>query len=782
MSSKFLNHLNPSQQKAASHSEGALLVVAGAGSGKTRTLTYRIANLILHHQVDSEQILAVTFTNKAAKEMKGRIEQLFAEQQALASHGASYQELPPYTQKKLRSQVYHNYTKELWIGTFHSLCARILRFDIDKFRDPAGRTWQKNFSIFDESDTQSLIKEIVTKRMNLDEKRFDPKRVRNAISGAKNRGWNPDEFALQGEGSLLWRKTITDVYQLYQTLLAANNALDFDDLIFLPVQLFKQNPEVLNYWHQRFKHILVDEYQDTNRTQYDLIRLLATNGKNAANFPWQRRSVFVVGDADQSIYSFRLADFTILMEFQQTFGDRLPDHDTKTMIKLEENYRSVATILEVANHLIDHNTDRIDKILRATRPEGEKVKIYKAGNEIEEAQYVVEQIRLILSQIPEGHLGHFAVLYRTNAQSRPIEDGLVRASLAYKIIGGLRFYDRKEVKDLLSYLRLLLNPADTVSLLRVINTPRRGIGASTIERLSEAAAALNVPLYEILQDEGSVKTLAARSAKPVISFAVMIANWQEKAKNMTAAEIIQGIMQDSGYVTDLQSQGTDEASDRLANLNELVSAALQYAEENEDSSLDAFLANAALASNLDDSGEENQKVTLMTLHSAKGLEFPVVFLVGLEQGLFPSFRSLDDPMSLEEERRLMYVGITRAQEKLLISYAQERRLYQNRDPAVPSQFLAELPEQYLEGINLRKLPTYKRQSAPSPTLAKTAAKTSSPNSGDWKEGDRVKHQAFGEGKITNVLGTVEKPCLAVHFPGLGKKIIDPRIVKLERIT
>lgn len=780
MSSKFLNHLNRSQQKAASHSEGALLVVAGAGSGKTRTLTYRIANLILHHQVEPQQILAVTFTNKAAKEMKNRIEQLFAEQQALSTHGTAYSELPVFTQKKLRSQVYHNYTKELWIGTFHSLCARILRFDVEKYRDPAGRTWQKNFSIFDESDTQSLIKEIVTKRLNLDEKRFDPRRVRNAISGAKNRGWTPEEFAIQAEGSVLWRKTVTDVYQIYQTQLAGNNALDFDDLIFLPVQLFKQNPQVLDYWHNRFKHILVDEYQDTNRTQYDLIRLLATNGANAVNFPWQERSVFVVGDADQSIYSFRLADFTILMEFQQTFGDRLSDADTTTMIKLEENYRSVATILEVANHLIQKNTERIDKILRATRPEGEKVKIHKAQNEIEEAQYVVEKVRTTLNQIADGHLGHFAVLYRTNAQSRPIEDGLVRASIAYRVIGGLRFYDRKEVKDLLAYLRLLVNPADSVSLLRIINTPRRGIGASTIERLSEAADALNVPLIEILQDEGTVKTLAARSSKPVVAFAVMIANWQEKAKNMTAVDIIQGIMQDSGYVTDLQTQGTDEASDRLSNLNELVSAALQYAEENEDSSLEAFLANAALASNLDDGGEDNQKVTLMTLHSAKGLEFPVVFLVGLEQGLFPSFRSLDDPMSLEEERRLMYVGITRAQEKLFISYAQERRLYQNREPAVPSQFLAELPSEFLEGENLRKLPTYKRQA--STASVKTSGKINIAHTGSWKEGDRVKHQAFGEGKITNILGSGEKTCLAVHFPGLGKKIIDPRTVKLELLN
>lgn len=772
MSSEFLSHLNPSQQRAASHSRGALLVVAGAGSGKTRTLTYRIANLILHHQVDPGEILAVTFTNKAAREMKERIEQLFAEQGAIATYGHPYSQLSPQVQKKLRSEVYHNYTKELWIGTFHSLCARILRLDLEKYQDPAGYGWQRNFSIFDESDAQTLVKEIVTKQLNLDDKKFDPKRVRNGIGSAKNRGWSPGELALNGEGSMLWRKTVSEVYQLYQAQLAANNALDFDDLIFLPVQLFKQNPKVLNYWHDRFKHILVDEYQDTNRTQYELIRLLATNNHPVANFDWQNRSVFVVGDADQSIYSFRLADFRILMEFQETFGDRLPDHQTQTMIKLEHNYRSVASILAVANHLIEHNTARIDKVLLPTRPEGEKVRIHQTENEITEAQYVVEKLRQILQQIPTAHLGHFAVLYRTNAQSRPIEDALVRGNIPYRVVGGLRFYDRKEIKDLLAYLRLLVNPADTVSLLRIINTPRRGIGAATIERLSEAATALKVPLVEVIQDESTVKTLAGRSAKAVIGFAVLIANWQTKLTTMPAAAIIQGVIAESGYLADLQAQGTDEAHDRIANLNELVNAALQYAEEEQDDSLSAFLANAALASNLDDSNQEERKVTLMTLHSAKGLEFPVVFLVGLEQGLFPSFRSLNDPMSLEEERRLMYVGITRAQEQLHISYAQERRLYHNREAAVPSQFLSELPREHVDTKGARG----------SGMERMTTRMTTKIASGNWQVGDRIRHQSFGEGTISSILGNGEKICLAIHFPGLGKKIIDPRLVKLERLN
>lgn len=359
----FLNLLNPSQRLAVEHFCGPLLVVAGAGSGKTRALTYRIANLILNHRIDPENILAVTFTNKAAKEMKERIEVLFANQEAQAKHGKALKSLPEYEQTKLRSYVYKNLTKQLWIGTFHALCSRILRFDIEKYQDSNGYRWTRTFSIFDESDAQSLVKRIVTQDLNLDDKKFNPRSVRYAISNAKNQNLTPDEFE-QDQPNYRGR-TIADVYRRYQKGMAENNALDFDDLIWIPVQLFKQNEQVLAYWHKRFRHILVDEYQDTNRTQYDLIRLLATNGEPINEFnDWNHRSVFVVGDADQSIYSFRAADFTILMNFQGDFGDGLPDDDTRSMVKLEENYRSTSNILEVANYLIENNTERIDKVLR----------------------------------------------------------------------------------------------------------------------------------------------------------------------------------------------------------------------------------------------------------------------------------------------------------------------------------------------------------------------------------------------------------------------------------
>jgi DNA helicase II / ATP-dependent DNA helicase PcrA len=786
MSSNFLNHLNPSQQRAASHTQGPLLVVAGAGSGKTRTLTYRIANLILHHGIDPSNILAVTFTNKAAREMKERIQALFVQEQALAKHGCMFAELGEFEQKKLKSYVYHNYTKDLWIGTFHSLCSRILRFDIDKFADSKGRVWQKNFSIFDDSDAQSLVKEIVTKQLNLDDKKYEPRSVRFAIGNAKNRGWTPQELEANEPG--LRSRTIAQVYEIYQDRLASNNALDFDDLIFIPVQLFRHNPEVLNYWHRRFHHILVDEYQDTNRTQYDLIRLLATNGLGRDKHNWQERSAFVVGDADQSIYSFRLADFTILMEFQETFGDRLPDDQTQTMIKLEENYRSVANILEVANQLIENNTQRIEKTLRPTRPDGDKITLHRVSDEIDEAQYVTDRIRTVQTEIPDCNLGHFAILYRTNAQSRPFEDMLVRWNIPYHIVGGLRFYDRREIKDLIGYLRVLSNPADTVSLLRIINTPRRGIGASTIDRLVEAAQALNIPLFQVLTDEATVKTVAGRSSKAVLAFTELMQKWIGSGSSMSATEVIQGIITESGYAAELQAQGTDEASDRLSNLQELVNAAIQYAEENEDNSLDAFLANAALASSLDDSTEDNNRVTLMTLHAAKGLEFPVVFLVGLEQGLFPGFRSLADPMQLEEERRLLYVGITRAQEKLFLTHAQERRLYGNREPASPSQFLAELPKELLTGTGMNKLPTYRRIGSMSnlDDLEKNAKSSSQAKRSQvaekWQIGDRLVHESFGEGEVTHMFGEGEKKFIAVKFPKMGRKIINPKLDPIQRAT
>ncbi|MGB3536154.1 MAG: DNA helicase PcrA [Microcoleaceae cyanobacterium] len=773
----FLSQLNTAQRQAVEHFCGPMLVVAGAGSGKTRALTYRIANLLHSHRCDPGNILAVTFTNKAAREIKDRVEMVFAQQQAEIKFNKPFSALKPEEQTRLKSQIYRNITKHLWMGTFHSLCARILRYDINKYQDEKGRQWQRNFSIFDESDAQSLVKQIVTKQLNLDDKKFDPRKVRYQISNAKNLGFSPQVYA--AENPDYQGRVISEVYGIYQDALAANNALDFDDLIRVPVELFQQNEQVLAYWHQKFCHILVDEYQDTNRTQYNLIRLLATNGENPRQFNnWKNRSIFVVGDVDQSIYSFRMADYTILLEFQQDFGDGLGDDDTRTMIKLEENYRSRSNILEVANHLIQNNTERIDKVLRPTRSEGLPIYCYRADNETAEAQFILNQIKGLMHDNPEIGYGYFAILYRTNAQSRALEDAL-RGKVPYTMIGGLKFYDRKEIKDSLSYLRILVNPADSVSLLRVINTPRRGIGKTTIDSLVNAAQQLGIPLWEIISDTDSVNTLAGRSAKAVNQFAEIISKWQTKVNTLSGLEILEGMLEDSNYIQDLTKQGTDEAENRLENIKELCNAVSQFQEDNEDSSLEAFLANAALASDLDNLEEGEKAVSLMTLHSAKGLEFPIVFLVGLEQGLFPNFRSLDDPLAIEEERRLCYVGITRAQEQLFISHANERRLWGYREPCVPSMFLKELPTELIAG----SLPISQRKTKPKKTEEKTSKKplkVTKPE--DWKVGDRVLHTSFGVGQVTHIFGNKpSKLSLAVKFDYSNPRIIDPNKVPLQKL-
>jgi DNA helicase-2/ATP-dependent DNA helicase PcrA len=766
----FLNHLNLSQRQSVEHFCGPLLVVAGAGSGKTRALTYRIANLILTHKVAPENILAVTFTNKAAREMKERIEMIFAQRIAEEKHGQRWDLLPELEQKKIKSNVYRNTIKPLWVGTFHSLCAKILRFDINKYQDDKGRVWQRNFTILDESDVQSLVKQIVTKKLNLDDKKFEPRKMRYSISNIKNLGLSPQQYAEQNQDYK--GRVIAEIYEEYQSQLAANNALDFDDLLLIPVRIFQQNESVLGYWHQQFQHILVDEYQDTNQIQYELIRLLSTNNEtNKKEWNWQNRSVFVVGDADQSIYSFRMADFTILLNFQEDFGDNLPDDATQTMVKLEENYRSRENILQVANHLIEKNTQRIDKVLKATRGEGETIYTYRADNEREEASFVCRKIMQLVQENPELNWGDFAILYRINAQSRAFEDELINKNIPYNIVGGLKFYERKEIKDALAYLRLIINPADTVSLLRIINTPRRGIGKTTIDNLLNASQQLNIPLWEIINDETSVNTIAGKAAKKVNQFAEIINDCQTKIEEKPAAEILNQILNTSGYLEDLKQQGTDEAENRGENLNELLNAMLQFQEDNEDSTLESFLSNAALASDLDNLQEGEKVVSLMTLHSAKGLEFPIVFLVGFEQGLLPHNRSLRDPMDLEEERRLCYVGITRAKEQLFITYARERYSWGNVDYCTPSQFLEELPQDLITS-NLRS-----RQS-----ISKKAKEESeSPSqSHDWQEGDQLHHPTFGTGIVTHLLGLGKKNTLVVQFD-VGRKIINPNHTKLEKI-
>ncbi|HHP7231704.1 MAG TPA: DNA helicase PcrA [Xenococcaceae cyanobacterium] len=772
MNTDFLSHLNPSQRSAVEHYCGPMLVVAGAGSGKTRALTYRIANLIRHHGVEPDNILAVTFTNKAAREMRERIETIFAQELAQEVQQQRLELLSEYEQKRLRSQVYKTTTKPLWMGTFHSLCGRILRFDINKYQDEQGRTWKRNFSIFDESDVQSVFKNIVTKQLNLDDKKFDPRKIRYRISNAKNRGITPQDYLKENKG--YQGRVIAEIYQEYQAQLAANNALDFDDLILVPVRLFQQNESILGYWHNRFHHILVDEYQDTNRIQYELIRLLATNNEpNKKSWNWQRRSLFVVGDADQSIYSFRLADFTILLDFQQDFGDGLPDDDTRTMIKLEENYRSRENILQAANSLIENNTQRIDKVLKATRDIGEYIYLYKADEEQLEARFVINQIQHMVKDNPELNWGNFAILYRTNAQSRPFEDLLIQNNIPYNIVGGLKFYDRKEIKDALAYLRILVNPDDTVSLLRIINTPRRGIGKTTINGLVDASQQLGVSLWEILSDQTSVNTMSGRAAKAVSKFVDLMQNAQAKLEELTAAEILSYIMEKSEYIDTLKQQGTDEADNRLENIYELYNAVMQFQEDNEETSLAAFLSSAALASDLDNLEAGEAKVSLMTLHSAKGLEFPVVFLVGIEQGLLPHSRTINDPLQLEEERRLCYVGITRAQEQLFLTYTRERRLWGYREPAVASQFLQEIPEDLISS----NIP-YSSYSRRRDEILESPL---SNNNIDWSVGDRVFHKEFGEGEVTHVLNSGTKPTLGIKFSSIKRTKILSQNAEMEKI-
>jgi DNA helicase-2/ATP-dependent DNA helicase PcrA len=796
----FLNGLNEAQSHAVDHSHGPLLVVAGAGSGKTRALTHRIAHLITEYKVDPSSILAVTFTNKAAREMKDRLELLLAKRLSSLTHGKPWSALQVAEQREIRNRIHREISRELWIGTFHALFSRLLRFDIDKFKDPEGLTWTKQFSIYDETDAQSLIKEIVTQDLQLDPKRFEPKKVRWAISNAKNQCLLPDDLSNNQEGQR--GKLVAETYRLYRKALAANNALDFDDLLLIPVQLLQQNEKIRTYWHGRFKHVLVDEYQDTNWTQYELIKQLVTNGKDPSSFQdWNNRSVFVVGDADQSIYSFRAADFRILMGFQEDFGKKSLDNtNDSTLVKLEENYRSTSTILEAANSLISNNKERIDKVLRATRGEGDPIKLTRCDDEIAEAEAVIHRLRILDASNPELNWGDMAILYRTNAQSRAIEDSLVRWSIPYIVVGGLRFYDRREIKDLLAYLRLLINPSDSVSLLRVLNVPKRGIGKTTVQKLSDAASQLKIPLWEVVNDPESVRSLAGRSAKGLLIFSELINELQSHLLSSSPAELVQLVLEKSGYLSELIATGTDEAEERRRNLQELVNAALQYQEESEDANLEGFLSTAALSSDADNKDTALNRVTLMTLHSSKGLEFPVVCLVGMEQGLFPSYRSLDDPSSLEEERRLCYVGLTRAKEKLFLFHASERRMWGGmREPAIASIFLSEIPEELVKGDiplsggatlrrekNLDRLTRIDRQSNKKsfPREAENAVRKtySGPSPGKkWSVNDRVEHSSFGEGRITHVFGSGEKISLAIKFSGMGPKILDPRLAPLKLI-
>ena len=791
--------LNNEQLEAVKHVYGPLLVVAGAGSGKTKALTHRIANLIENNSIDPYNILAVTFTNKAAKEMKARLEVLLAQELAYDQFGQPWSTIKEIDQNQLRTNVYQEKLKDLWIGTFHSLFSRLLRFDIEKYNDPEGLKWTKQFSIYDETDSQTLVKEIVSQDMNLDPKRYDPKKIKRAISNAKNQCFTSNELEQKADNH--FDKVVAEAYKRYRISLSKNNSLDFDDLLLLPVFLLRQNELVRNYWHNRFQHILVDEYQDTNRTQYELIKLITAGNTEPNKFcQWEDRSIFVVGDADQSIYSFRAADFRILIGFQEDFKSSSNNDVKSSLIKLEENYRSSSNILSAANSLIENNTERIDKVLRATKDKGELLKLLSCDDEIAEAEAITNKLKSLNNSNQNPIWKNFAILYRTRAQSRVLEESLVRWRIPYTIFGGLRFYDRREVKDAIAYLKVLVNSSDNVSLLRIINVPRRGIGKTTIQKLNDLSNKLNIPLWEVLNDKQSLEETIGRSSKGINKFTELMNDLLCYLENSGPAQLLQLILEKSGYLSDLINSGTEESEDRRNNLQELINAATQYEEETENGDVEGFLSTAALTTDNDTKKNNPNSVTLMTLHNSKGLEFQNVFITGLEQGLFPSHRSIDTPSLLEEERRLCYVGITRAKERVFLCHARERRLWGGmREATIPSIFLSEIPDTLIDGElpqtggasirrdwHLDRLTRLDRNNQNEFSIKPINAVRklySGPSKGkSWIIGDELIHSKFGKGEIIHIFGSGEKISLAVKFGNKGSKILDPRLAPIRAIN
>lgn len=632
----LLDNLNKQQREAVEHTEGPLLILAGAGSGKTRVLTHRIAYLINEKNVHPSNILAITFTNKAAREMKERVQKLLE---------GSY---------------------DMWVSTFHSACARILRMEIEKLSG-----YKKNFIIFDADDQQKLIKECL-KELNYNEKNFPPKEMLSAISKAKDQLMTPGKF-MDRYGRDFRLKKVADIYALYQKKLMANNALDFDDILFKTVELFEYNPDVLQRYQQKFKYIMVDEYQDTNYCQYMLVNLLAKSHRNLC----------VVGDDDQSIYSWRGADIGNILNFEKDFPDA-------KVIKLEQNYRSTQTILDAANCVISNNFGRKKKRLWTDNGEGRAIVYYKAMDERDEADFIIGEIDRLAFQ-EQRSLNSFAILYRTNAQSRVLEEMCMARGIPYKIVGGFRFYDRMEVKDIIAYLRVIQDPEGDLSLKRIINVPKRGIGKSTLDTLESYARQNGISLYEALLFVDNIEGIGKKAQSSIKEFVRLIAELMDIAEKESASEVISQVILKSGYLEELE-KGDDEDQERGKNIKELISAALEYEEKNEDSSLTGFLENMALMSDIDGLDEEREGITMMTLHSAKGLEFPVVFICGLEEGLFPTQRAFFEEHQLEEERRLMYVGVTRAKERLYLTSALERTLYGNTSYTIESRFLREIPK------------------------------------------------------------------------------------------
>ncbi len=665
-----IDDLNPAQRQAVEKTEGPVLILAGAGSGKTKVLTTRIAYLVEDKNVNPGNILAITFTNKAANEMRERVEGIIGEN-----------------------------SREMWISTFHSCCVRILRKDINKIG------YNRSFVIYDSTDQLTLIKECM-KELDLSDKKFEPRAIIAQISSAKDKLKTPREFAKEAAGDL-WLQSVADVYAIYQDRLKRNSALDFDDLIVKTVELLKSNEDVLNFYRAKFKYIMVDEYQDTSRAQYQLVKLLAMGHQN----------ICVVGDDDQSIYGWRGADIRNILEFEKDYQDVF-------VVKLEQNYRSTQVILDTANHLIANNTERKKKKLWSDRKDGNLVKVKVLSSEVEEANYVVNEIyeNAMRSGRPYSD---YAVLYRANAQARAVEDALNRFQIPYNIYGGTKFYERKEIKDLLGYIRVIVNPQDDISVKRIINVPRRGIGLRTIEKLEDRASIMKESLYSVLLDVDNNSEISTKAKKGINEFVDLIGLFRSISESYTPKEMVEKILDLTGYITELediiakneklQNGKAEEAQDRIDNLQEFISIAMEYEKsdifDGEEKNLTNFLANISLASDADGEDEEGiEKVSLMTMHSSKGLEFPIVFIVGMEEKIFPIARAISslNEMDIEEERRLCYVGITRAMRELYLTHTARRTLYGKTNVNMKSRFLGELPEECVEYLDsTAKDPGYK---------------------------------------------------------------------------
>jgi DNA helicase-2/ATP-dependent DNA helicase PcrA len=771
-----LSHLNPEQREAASHFEGPLLVLAGAGSGKTRVLTTRIAWLVEEMGVDPASILALTFTNKAAGEMRDRVRKILGREPT-----------------------------GMWIGTFHSIGVRILR------RDAQRLGWSPGFSVYDADDADGLTKRIIRDTLQLDPKKWTPRAVHGAISSAKNELTGPETYADRALDP--FEKVVAQVFPLYQKALRDANAFDFDDLLVKPVQLFRDNPHVLRRYQDRFRIILVDEYQDTNRAQYVFLRQLAE----------EHRNLFVVGDDDQSIYGWRGADIRNILDFEKDFPD-------SRVIKLEQNYRSTQIILDAANRVIEQNVHRKGKTLRTDHVGGEQITLVEAADEADESQWIAEEIRGRLADSPSLALRNFVVLYRTNSQSRSVEEALRRERMAYRVIGGTRFYERREVKDALAYLRLVANPAADEAFLRVVNVPKRGIGDTTVARLAEHAAARGVPLLAAAEQAGAIDGIRGGAAKALPELAALIRKYSALASTggMGLDVLLRELVMESGLVEALKAEGT-EGKDRIENLEELVNGAaevqrrleeedpdlmMELEASGEDESarpLDVFLGHVALVADIDQHDPQADAVSMMTLHNAKGLEFPFVFIAGLEDGLFPLMRAYDEPADLEEERRLFYVGVTRAERKLYLTHAKRRRRGAQFMDSTPSPFLESVPEELTEARRTSRVnermsysqpwksssayttrrerlfggaPSWKSPSS-TPSRREDQDETYQVDYSDsqdlpsMRKGSRVRHPSFGAGTVMELSGHGTDVKAAIEFDNVGRKVVVLKYANLE---